>query len=420
MGITLKMVNITTHVIVGFLIRVLLIGYGEIQDRVSLVQYTDVDYRVFTDAARHILDGNSPYDRHTYRYTPVIAAILTPNIFLHSTWGKFVFSFFDVVAGYLIYHLALVQGFNYAAANLCAVSWIYNPLAIVISTRGNADSVSQVLVLATLFIIQKRKNIILAGMLHALAIHVRLYPIAFSLPMYLALRTTESSHKNNKERQLHPKKLLDWNTVKIFVLSLYPNRSQLYLVLSCMTTIILLTAVCYQLYGFQFLNESMLYHLSRRDIRHNFSVYFYMLYLSSVNVVNIWQKILVFIPQIVLIVSLSLVYGSRRDLPFCLLTQTIIMVTYNPVVTSQYFIWFLSLLSPCLPHITLSKPQAGALASLWFAAQISWLLPAYLLEFRGRETFLYIWLQGMAFFCVNIAILVRLIESYHPNTQKIK
>ena len=48
-------------------VRICLVLYGEIHDQHSLLKYTDVDYKVFSDAARHVCAGGSPYQRLTYR-----------------------------------------------------------------------------------------------------------------------------------------------------------------------------------------------------------------------------------------------------------------------------------------------------------------------------------------------------------------
>lgn len=53
-------------------LRVLLITVSEVNDARSDLKYTDVDYLVYTDAAREVASGRSPYDRATFRYTPLL------------------------------------------------------------------------------------------------------------------------------------------------------------------------------------------------------------------------------------------------------------------------------------------------------------------------------------------------------------
>lgn len=78
-------------------LRIGLIVWGEVQDTYQDVKYTDVDYLVFTDGAKFIWNGVSPFERYTFRYSPLIAELLVPNIFLHHCWGKLLFSLFGQV-----------------------------------------------------------------------------------------------------------------------------------------------------------------------------------------------------------------------------------------------------------------------------------------------------------------------------------
>ena len=123
-------------------------------------KYTDIDYQVFTDAANHIYNGQSPYERDTYRYTPFLAIILQPNIFLTNSFGKFLFVTFDLLCGYLIYRINSINGHSSDLKSL--LFWFYNPVTIAISSRGNAESVMACLVLAFIYFLRSGR-FVMAG-----------------------------------------------------------------------------------------------------------------------------------------------------------------------------------------------------------------------------------------------------------------
>ena len=81
--------------------RVALIAFGAWQDANLPIKYTDIDYAVYCDAARLVLAGRSPYERSTYRYTPILALTLTPVAFFRP-WGKVVFSAADLLVAWCV------------------------------------------------------------------------------------------------------------------------------------------------------------------------------------------------------------------------------------------------------------------------------------------------------------------------------
>ena len=134
----------------------------------------------------------------------------------------------------------------------------------------------------------------------------------------------------------------------------------------------------YCMYGWEFLEHTYFYHVTRKDVRHNFSVYFYMLYLG----IDSWQNLLCFVNQILLILCIS--FNTYRNLVFSVFMLTYTFVTFNKVATSQYFIWYISyipLLVPFLSNITTT--ESVIMTSMWALGQSGWLLFGYYLEFQG-------------------------------------
>lgn len=400
------------HLVIGAIIRFILILYGDFHDKLYDVPYTDVDYKVFSDAARHIINGNSPYKRHTYRYSPIIAYLMVPNVILYKNFGKILFSIFDVLITVAVKSLVEHQlrftktkEISSKISIYCSLCWLYNPLSVGISTRGNADSVSCFFIISSILFLQTDVvegllKYLLSGILLGISIHLRLYPLAFSFPMYLSL----GEYKITRNTR-----------IKDGIISLLPNKKQIILSISCVTTLIFITYGLYLLYGYEFLFETYIYHLFRKDTRHNFSVLFYYSYLTMDQLVFDVVKAISQIFEAIILFIISLTFGCNpATLCFALFCQAVVLVAFNSVMTSQYFIWFLSLLPLVVHNFRIIPAKALFLTIIWVFAQCAWLFYAYLLEFKNREVFVLIWLKSVVFFCANIYVLGQLIKCYTP------
>lgn len=85
---------------------------------------------------------------------------------------------------------------------------------------------------------------------------------------------------------------------RLITLNGFINRPRLVFALVSAGAFFALTAVAYALYGFEFVYETYLYHLVRKDNRHNFSVYFYHLYLRFELPSAGATSLLAFVPQV--------------------------------------------------------------------------------------------------------------------------
>ena len=166
----------------AILLRIVFLFYGLWQDCNSAFKYTDIDYYVFTDASRYIAHGRSPYDRETYRYTPLLAWLLLPTTW-SSIWfsfGKVLFAAADILAGWLILTVLRAEmkmptdrALRYASI------WLLNPMVATISTRGSSEGLLGVMVVALLWAVTQRQFTV-AGVLLGLGVHFKIYPFIYA------------------------------------------------------------------------------------------------------------------------------------------------------------------------------------------------------------------------------------------------
>lgn len=325
-------------------LRAVLLVYGAWQDAHSPIKYTDIDYLVFTDAARYVSRGASPYARDTYRYTPLLAWLLLPT-----TWdlpgffsfGKALFALADVVAGWLIARvLVSAYGMSQTRALKYASVWLLNPMVANISTRGSSEGLLGVLVVGLLWAVLSQR-VTLAGCILGLGVHFKIYPFIYG-PAVLwwmdsspGTATATAAQEEKKEKD----KDKDQDILSEILNFLTPAR--IHLTLVALATFSALNVSMYILYGFPFAQHTYLHHLTRIDHRHNFSPYSTLLYLSAAGggaSTGVAFESLAFIPQLLLSVVLIPLVLGKKSLAGTMLAQTFAFVTFNKVCTSQVYL----------------------------------------------------------------------------------
>ncbi|CAN6907040.1 unnamed protein product [Brassica oleracea] len=255
-------------------------------------------------------------------------------------------------------------------------------------------------------------NLSQAAFWYGLVVHFRVYPIIYALPIILVL--------DSKLFRSGPKPSLeDWNshtsstekkTFHFSVRSLF-SRERIMFGLISGGVFLACNAVSFYFYGHEFLHEALLYHLTRTDPRHNFSIYFYHIYLHYERQFSAVEKLISFLPQFT--VQLALVFSFSKDPVFCMFLQTVAFVAFNKVITAQYFVWFYCLLPLILPWSRMKLKWEGILCIiLWIGAQTHWLLWGYMLEFKGVNVLLQLWMASLVFLAANTFVLVKIIQRH--------
>jgi phosphatidylinositol glycan class M len=153
-----------------------------------------------------LADHVSPYARSTYRYTPLLAVLLSPIWLLPDPLGAFsgklLFSF---VSSFIIPPLLLRRPIN-ASPTLVHMIWTLNPMILNINTRGSSESLLIAMVLLTTVAIKKAQYG-RAAVLWALSVHWKVYPIIYGAPILIELHKADRGH------------IIKWNKVRFALVS---------------------------------------------------------------------------------------------------------------------------------------------------------------------------------------------------------
>ena len=126
---------------------------------------------------------------------------------------------------------------------LLALSWALNPLAVNICTRGNADSVTNLVALMLLYLVQVKKNNVVSGILYGFFIYFRIYPIIYALA--IALFILRIDHISTFR--------------EIFSIP----RALICFFHSAIATMLICISLSYSIYGDKYLSDALYHHAQR-------------------------------------------------------------------------------------------------------------------------------------------------------------
>ena len=163
-----------------------------------------------------------------------------PNVWVHRAWGKLLFcAAADLGVGALLYTLPRAPLAPPAhVARRCACAWLFNPLAVNVSTRGNAESLTALLLLLSLHALAGGRPAGAGGLLAA-ATHFKLYPVIYA-PAFVAAFDADAARGRARASPSSA--------------GSSPRGSAL-------------AALAYGWCGEAYVRETLLYHVSRADVR---------------------------------------------------------------------------------------------------------------------------------------------------------
>lgn len=126
-----------------------------------------------------------------------------------------------------------------------------------------------------------------------LCVHFKIYPVLYALPFYFYIdRPMGATQRRLTEKVRSNPRLA---VLPVFLRAPFFSRNRLIFTFVSAGVFISLTGVFYALYGYEFLHEGYIYHVTRKDNRHNFSLFFYYIYLSFETLTKV-QSLLTFLP----------------------------------------------------------------------------------------------------------------------------